>query len=39
MLVEVLSINTSSASADKVASDEIEITHKTRAIAGHQLFY
>jgi hypothetical protein len=38
MFVEVLSINTSTASADKVASDEVEITHKTRAIASRQLF-
>jgi hypothetical protein len=39
MLDEVLSINTSTASADKVVSDEVAITHKTRAMAGCQLFY
>jgi hypothetical protein len=39
MLVEVLSINTSTASADKVVSDEVAITHKTWAMTGRQLFY
>jgi hypothetical protein len=39
MLDEVLSINTSTASADKVVSDEVAIKHKMRAMAGCQLFY
>jgi hypothetical protein len=39
MLAQVLSINTSAASADKVVPDETEITNKTRAGARCELFY